>query len=86
MQPYTTREKILQNKVELVMDRKLFMKISFDIAEMQIKKLWNIWPTHQYAPSSLSIRHQRGYTSNTVLLHTNTTENWKEFRDHQLPN
>lgn len=42
MQPYTTREKILQNKAELVMDRKLFMKISFDIAEMQIKKLWDI--------------------------------------------
>lgn len=43
MQANTTREKILKNIMELEMDRKLFLKISFDIAEMQIKKLWDIW-------------------------------------------
>lgn len=36
MQVNTIRKKILQNSMDFVTDRKLFVKISSDIAEMQI--------------------------------------------------
>lgn len=53
MQANNTREKILQNIMELVLDIKLFVEISFDIAKTQIKILWGIWLEYTDWPTAV---------------------------------
>lgn len=52
MQAKSRIEKILQNIMELVLDIKLFVEISFDIAKTQIKNLWSIWLEYSDWPIS----------------------------------